>query len=328
MDGPRVKVNIERFLSGQYKRSVDDFCLYQWMERCVYHKWLELGLNLYKFIHLEKFDKTYRERIQYLAKDLQRQLSDQPSPSPPIELAKSQISYTFRGTRKNFSTAIDVLHSIIEEFAQIDSSFLQKFVSRKHGRQRRYISSNKDDLYPGRPDLSRQSRQLSNGWWIGTNYNKMTIARIIELACDVEGVHYGSELTAELGDSAGPLKRVRTRKVNAIQETGLRSILNHVRRRPPGQITNTEVFRPVIIETLNELNGAGKLRTIALMVERKMKDILTEADYMIRPSDGKPVWYNTMNWQRYIMVQEGILKKYSPRGVWELNNEYFKRNRS
>jgi hypothetical protein len=325
MDGPRVKANIERFLLGQYKHSVDNFCLYQWMERCVYHKWAELGLNLYKFIHVEKFDKTYRERIQYLAKDLQRQLSDQPGQRHPTELLKSHISYTFRGSRKNCSTAIDVLHRILEEFAQMDSSFLQKFISRKHGNRRRYVSPNKSDLYPGRPDLSTQSRQLSNGWWMGTNYGKMNIARIIELACDVAVVSYGTDLIVELGGSVGPLNRVSARKPKTVHETGLWRVLNSSRsRRPRGQITNTAVFRPVIIEALKELGGVGKLRTIVQMVEHKMKEVLTDADYVIRPSDGRPVWYNTMNWQRYIMVQEGILKNNSPRGVWELHDEFLK----
>ena len=70
----------------------------------------------------------------------------------------------------------------------------------KHGRSRPYLALDPSDLYPGRDDLVREySQKLSNGWWMSTNHSKATIERIIEMACDVAGIHYGSDLTTRLG---------------------------------------------------------------------------------------------------------------------------------
>jgi hypothetical protein len=186
LDEKSIKSQINRYLSGKYKRSVDDFCLYQWFERCVYHGWIEMGMNLLKFIHRENYEQTYKDRIYYLSRDLQRQLREKPASSLPQKRPKSR-------ERKN---------------------------------------------------------------------------------------------------------------------------------RPRGQITSRKVFRTFIIETLKELNGRGRLLTIAKIVEGKMRDILTDKDYKIRPSDGRPVWYNTMNWERFKMVEDGIIKNGTSRGIWELDERY------
>jgi hypothetical protein len=186
LDENSIKTQINRYLSGKYKRSVDNFCLYQWFERCVYHGWIEMGMNLLKFIHLENYEQTYKDRINYLSRDLHRLLGEQPSSS------NSQKQQYFR--------------------------------------KRKY--------------------------------------------------------------------------------------------RPRGQITSSKAFRPAIIETLKELDGRGRVLIIAKIVERKMRDILTEEDYKIRPSDGRPVWYNRMNWERFEMVQDGIIKNDTSRGIWELDDRY------
>ncbi len=125
---------------------------------------------------------------------------DKPS-SPPRTVLNSQICYIYKGTRKNFSSAIDVLEDILCEFHKKDPSFLQKFISRKHGHRRRYVAITKEELYPGRPDLAEEaSRQLPNGWYMGTNYGKINIYKIIDLACQVASVDNGTELKVELGD--------------------------------------------------------------------------------------------------------------------------------
>lgn len=112
----------------------------------------------------------------------------------------SEIGYSFGGETRNFSSAIDVLEDILNEFQRRDPSFFQKFAARKHGLRRRYISMNRNELYPGRPDLcTEHSRKLPGGWWMGTNYSKPNVSKIIELACEVAGVRYGGELIERLG---------------------------------------------------------------------------------------------------------------------------------
>lgn len=116
------------------------------------------------------------------------------------ERRSEQISYTIRGKTTPARNAADVLVEVFEELSKLDLSFLQRFASRKHGRKRRYIARSREELYPGRPDLAEHSKQLSSGWWVGTNYSKSNIKQIIQLACEVSGLQFGRDLTVNLGD--------------------------------------------------------------------------------------------------------------------------------
>jgi predicted type IV restriction endonuclease len=92
--------------------------------------------------------------------------------------------------------------NIFKTFAKEDNTFLAKFASLpEHGKKRRYLSKSKYDLYPNRRDLvDNQSYTIEflPGWWLGLNYNKTSIEKIIMMACEVRGVKYGSELTISL----------------------------------------------------------------------------------------------------------------------------------
>ena len=112
------------------------------------------------------------------------------------------VGFEFDGQHHSARSGIDVLEGIMEELIARDSSFPERFASLpKHGRTRRYLARTPDELYPGRPDLARNnSRQLSSGWWIGTNYNHGQIYQIIEIACNVAHLQYGKDLRVELGE--------------------------------------------------------------------------------------------------------------------------------
>ena len=89
---------------------------------------------------------------------------------------------------------------LLREFAHRDSTFLNRFAARRHGRKRRYVAQDKSDLYRDRPDLCEQeSQELVPGWWIGTNYSKQNIEKIIRLACEVARCSYGNQVKVELG---------------------------------------------------------------------------------------------------------------------------------
>lgn len=99
-------------------------------------------------------------------------------------------------------SAREVLEGVFEELAKRDISILERFAALpKHGRTRRYLARNSEDLYPGRPDLVRDhSMRLSSGWWLSTNHSRATIKRIIEMACDVADLKYGRDLQANVGE--------------------------------------------------------------------------------------------------------------------------------
>jgi hypothetical protein len=86
-----------------------------------------------------------------------------------------------------------------------------------------------------------------------------------------------------------------------------------------GLKTDNEEFRYPILEALLRMDGAGSVGEVLKVVEAILSDQLNQYDYQSLPSNPNSVrWKNTAQWQRYNMVQEGLLAADSPRGVWEI----------
>lgn len=130
-----------------------------------------------------------------------------PQPKTPKTLPASKeqpklSSAGFRLQGHNYvaKNARDVMVQVFEELARRDTSFLERFAARpKHGKKRRFIARTQMELYPDRPDLGEaHSHQLSSGWWIGTNYSRENIEKIVKMACEVAGMKYGKDLVIKL----------------------------------------------------------------------------------------------------------------------------------
>jgi predicted type IV restriction endonuclease len=55
----------------------------------------------------------------------------------------------------------------------------------KHGRKRRYLARNKEELYPGSPHPVVNAYQLRPGWWCHPHASRAGIARRIRMTCEV-----------------------------------------------------------------------------------------------------------------------------------------------
>jgi len=158
----------------------------------------------------------YKPEPDWVAEFLSRQVAQQrpgsgtPTPSPVAPGAASQVgrtaaagfSFSLEGHEFQCRTARDVLVSVFEELIRRDSKFPERFASlARHGRTRRYLARNRDELYPDRPDLvANYSHQLSCGWWIGVNISRKQVERIIRMACGVTSFQLGHDLVIQLGN--------------------------------------------------------------------------------------------------------------------------------
>lgn len=88
-----------------------------------------------------------------------------------------------------------------------------------------------------------------------------------------------------------------------------------------GLKTHLSEYRIPILQVLTDLGGRGKVNEILEKVYEKMKDILNPVDLEVLPSGGYSRWRNTANWARNTMVNEGLLSKDSPRGIWEITEK-------
>ena len=97
-----------------------------------------------------------------------------------------KFTFEFKGKTYKAKSAREVMVKIFQLMAKDDAGFLERFLSRKHGKKRRYLATDKKELYPGRPDLAEEhSIEIVDGWWIGTNYSRSNIQQILDLALEV-----------------------------------------------------------------------------------------------------------------------------------------------
>ncbi|MCY3763342.1 MAG: hypothetical protein OXH50_19020, partial [Gemmatimonadetes bacterium] len=65
--------------------------------------------------------------------------------------------------------------------------------------------------------------------------------------------------------------------------------------------------------------GSGEADEVVERVGRFMRPTLCAVDYEPLSSDGKPRWQKAVHWARRKMVQDGLLKPDSRRGMWEIS---------
>lgn len=109
--------------------------------------------------------------------------------------------FILKGKKHPNHSARGVLIDVMEEFGEQNPDFIQEFIARKHGKRRKFVAKEREELYTNRPDLAESySHQLSNGFWVGTNYGKREIRKILQLACEVAGYEWGTDFEVYLGE--------------------------------------------------------------------------------------------------------------------------------
>jgi len=80
----------------------------------------------------------------------------------------------------------------------------------------------------------------------------------------------------------------------------------------------TAYFKP-ILQVLNQMGGVGDMAEVLERLPKLMKGTLRDIDFEPLTAHSEvPRWWNTAQWAQSAMVQAGLLKAESPRGVWEM----------
>lgn len=86
-----------------------------------------------------------------------------------------------------------------------------------------------------------------------------------------------------------------------------------------GLRTPESEYRVPILQALTEMGGSGKAADVLDRVLEMMKPRLRPVDFEpLASGPDNPRWRNAAQWARNSMVNEGLLKRDSPRGVWEI----------
>ncbi len=107
--------------------------------------------------------------------------------------------FSIKGQKYQAGSAREVVTKVFQLLAKEDGGFLERFAARKHGKKRRYLAQNRNELYPGRPDLSEEhAMEIADGWWMGTNYSRRDLQKMINLAREVARPPLGSQVDAKV----------------------------------------------------------------------------------------------------------------------------------
>jgi restriction system protein len=93
------------------------------------------------------------------------------------------------------------------------------------------------------------------------------------------------------------------------------------KRRKGIRMPESAYYSP-ILQVLNQMGGSGKVAEVFEQVGQIMKPILKDVDYdPLASSPDNPRWRNAAQWARNSMVNEGLWRDDSPRGVWDISDK-------
>ena len=118
-------------------------------------------------------------------------------PEPISTRPQGKYRCRILGEEKAVDTLRELLVDVLRRFAARDSAFLQRF-SEGQGRTRRFLARNPEAIYPGRADLSNYTAEVCGGWWVGTNYSRVDVRRLLRAACQVAGLIWDVDLIIDL----------------------------------------------------------------------------------------------------------------------------------
>ena len=155
-----------------------------------------------------------------------------------------------------------------------------------------------------------------------SNFEKDQFYKIVEMLTDeLEKIsHDINDLSKRVEYLKEKLKKVLSYKG---EYRPIEKERNIGKRASRGLATPQEEYYIPILESLYELGGRGTVGEVLDRVGEKMRYILNEYDYEFIQS-GSIRWKKTAQWARFELIQQGLLKRNSPIGIWELSEEGYK----
>jgi restriction system protein len=90
-------------------------------------------------------------------------------------------------------------------------------------------------------------------------------------------------------------------------------------RLPKGQEPATKFLSPADFESaLAEMGGQGRAKEVLERVFEMAEPHLGPEDRSFLKTSNEFRWRRKANWERYLMVRDGLLRPDSPQGIWEL----------
>ncbi len=97
-----------------------------------------------------------------------------------------------------------------------------------------------------------------------------------------------------------------------------REIKHAGERLPRGKSLPQGFYRPLILKALAEMGGRGRAKEVLERVFELAKPHFSPVDLEFVSSHSEERWSNRVRWERFNMINDGLLRSDSPQGIWEL----------
>jgi predicted type IV restriction endonuclease len=114
------------------------------------------------------------------------------------EIGGNELRYTFLGAHQTARSGNDVLLYVVRTLAGKDATFLERFAREAPGRKRNHVARRIEDVYPGQPQLAKYVVELAPGWYMGTNISNRDKHRLLQAACKVANLRFGTDMVVQL----------------------------------------------------------------------------------------------------------------------------------
>lgn len=136
-----------------------------------------------------------------------------------------------------------------------------------------------------------------------------------ELAVQSRGLAAMNRLADEMDEVLQDLKA----RIGRNDQPGDKKQPRRKRSRSPK--TGKDVLREQILQALKKLGGSGRITDVIEEIGIQLEGKLLPGDLEWRASTNEYAWQNNVQWERYRMVKDGLLRSDSPRGLWQLSED-------
>ena len=232
-----------------------------------------------------------------------------PSQGTTASPVLSATGFVLNGRRYYANSGIAILVGVLNELINLNPSFAERFVKsdfnfnlRKNWY--RYLSQDRNDLQNPKP---RNVKQLASGWWINRDLTIKTMDEIIQEACRVAEVKYGSDLIVSLPPGKNKIKAF---------PKGL-SVPTPLHRTSPSQGTTSSRVLSARGFVLNGRRYYAK-SGIAILVGVLNELIKFNPSFAERFVKSDFNFNLRKNWYRYLSKDRNDLQNPKPRNVRQL----------
>ena len=139
-------------------------------------------------------DRLARSQLPPVPDD--REPEPKHEPEPISKRPQGKYRYHLLGEERAVDTLREALVDVLRGLAASDKGFLQRY-SEGQGRTRRFLARNPEAIYPGRKGLTNYKAQVCGGGWVGTNYSRADVRRLLRAACRVAALKWDVDLIVE-----------------------------------------------------------------------------------------------------------------------------------